>query len=120
MMLADGARAVDAVAAAGGFAEDADRAGVNLARLLVDAEQLVIPVLGAAEDGASGTSSGLIDLNTADAALLSTLPRIGPALAERIVAWRQANGGFRSVDDLLAVSGIGSRTLEGLRALVTV
>ena len=111
-----GSRVVDAIAVAGGFAADADRGGVNLARLLVDAEQVQVPVIGA-PDAASG---GLVNLNTADSATLQTLPRVGPAFADRIIAWREANGGFRSVDDLLSVSGIGDKTFEGLAALVTV
>lgn len=112
-----GARVVDAIAAAGGFTADADRGGVNLARVLIDAEQVLVPVVGAAGVESGG---GLVNLNTADAAALQTLPRVGPALADRIITWREANGGFRSVDDLLSVSGIGDKTFEGLRALVTV
>lgn len=120
--LPDGARAIDAVAAAGGFAADADRAGINLARVLVDAEQLVVPSLLAGAEAAAPTaaSDGRVNLNTADAAALETLPRVGPALAERIIAWREANGGFRSVEDLLGVTGIGDKTFAGLRDLVTV
>ena len=112
-----GARVVDAIAAAGGFTADADRGGVNLARVLIDAEQVLVPVVGAVVAESGG---GLVNLNTADATVLQTLPRVGPALADRIIAWREANGGFRSVDDLLSVSGIGDKTFEGLRALVTV
>lgn len=117
------ARVVDAVAAAGGSTDQADLAAVNLARVVADGEQIVVPVVGAApaveppgSGGAGGeTSDGVIDLNTADQAALETLPRIGPALAERIVAWRDENGRFRSVDDLLAVPGIGEKLLEGIR-----
>ena len=61
-----------------------------------------------------------IDLNTADQAALETLPRIGPAIAERIIAWREENGRFQSVDDLLAVPGIGEKLLEGIRDAVRV
>ena len=66
-----------------------------------------------------GTGTGKINLNLADAATLDTLPRIGPAMAQRIIDWREANGRFSSVDDLLAVTGIGQKTLDGLRDLVT-
>lgn len=129
--LAPGARVVDAVAAAGGFADTAERGAVNLARPVDDGEQIVVPVVGAppadAGGGASGGAApggaagdGKIDLNTADAAALDTLPRIGPALAERILAWRDENGRFTSVDDLLAVPGIGDKMLESLRDLVRV
>ena len=116
------ARVVDALAAAGGTLDDADLQAVNLARLLSDGEQLIVPVVGAAPEG-GGTApvgDGLIDLNNADQAALETLPRIGPALAQRIIDWRETNGRFGSVDDLLAVPGIGEKLLEGLRDLVRV
>ncbi|WP_460720712.1 ComEA family DNA-binding protein [Microbacterium aureliae] len=125
-VLAPGARVVDAIAAAGGYADGADRAAVNLARAVVDGEQLHVPVpgeapaAGGAGAGDGATAGGPVDLNTADAGALETLPRIGPALAERIIDWRTRNGGFRSVDDLLAVPGIGETILEGLRDLVRV
>ncbi len=116
------ARVVDAVAAAGGFADDADTAGVNLARPVSDGEQLVVPRVGEASVSAStsGAEGGRVNLNTADAAALDTLPRVGPAIAARIVEWREANGRFSSVEDLLTVPGIGPKMLEALRDLVTV
>ncbi len=123
--LTPGARVLDAIAAAGGLTAEAAPDGVNLARPVVDAEQLVVPrvgeVLPAAPAGPSGVrADGRVDLNTADADALETLPGVGPATAERIIRWREANGGFRAVEDLLAISGIGARTLEALRDLVTV
>ncbi|KDA06242.1 competence protein ComEA [Microbacterium sp. CH12i] len=116
------ARVVDALAAAGGTLDDADLQAVNLARTLSDGEQLIVPAIGqAGEDGAAAPiGDGLIDLNNADQTALETLPRIGPALAQRIIDWREDNGGFRSVDDLLAVPGIGDKLLSGLRDLVRV
>jgi competence protein ComEA len=122
-VLPAGARVVDAIAAAGGFAEEADRNAVNLARTLDDGEQLPVPRAGEGPPAgafAPEPAGGLVDLNSADATLLETLPRIGPALAERIIAWREDNGGFTSVEDLLAVPGIGDTMLESLRDLVTV
>lgn len=116
------ARLVDAVAAAGGTTDAADLAGVNLARLLTDGEQVVVPTIGAVPpppDAAAG-ADGVIDLNAADQDALETLPRIGPALAERIILWREENGRFRSVDDLLAVPGIGEKLLDGIREQVRV
>ncbi|MCK8465764.1 ComEA family DNA-binding protein [Microbacterium sp. KSW4-16] len=111
------ARLVDALAAAGGTTDVADLAAVNLARLLEDGEQIIVPTVGAAaaESGAAPAGDDRIDLNTADQAALETLPRIGPALAARIIAWREENGRFRSVDDLLAVPGIGEKLLAGIR-----
>ena len=122
-----GSRVVDAIAAARGPTGDADLGGVNLARIVVDGEQLYVPRVGeapppgaAAAGSAGGGDYGLVNINTADAAALETLPGIGPALASRIIAWREANGGFHAVDELLAVSGIGQKTLDGLRDQVTV
>jgi competence protein ComEA len=64
--------------------------------------------------------NGLVNINTADATELETLPRVGPATSARIIEWREANGRFATVDDLLAVTGIGEKTLEGFRDLITV
>jgi competence protein ComEA len=116
-----GARAVDVVAAAGGFLDTADQAQLNLARPVVDGEQIVVPVIGAVPAGPPGTAAdGKVNLNTADAATLETLPRVGPALAARIIAWRETNGRFATVDDLQSVSGIGDAIFGELRDLVTV
>lgn len=120
-VLAEGARVVDAVAAAGGFAEGADESAVNLARPVGDGEQLQVPLIGEVPlADAAAAGAGPIDLNTAGVAELDTLPRIGEAMAQRIVDWREANGRFTSVEDLLAVPGIGDKMLEALRDLVTV
>ena len=119
-----GARAVDAVAAAGGPTADADGSGVNLAGRVVDGQQLVVPSRTRSSHAAVPTPpaaapSGPVSLSTATPEQLQTLPRIGPAMAARIIAWREANGGFHSVEDLLKVSGIGARTYAGLKDLVT-
>lgn len=119
--LTDGARAVDAVAAAGGFTDVADDAGINLARFVTDGEQLRVPAIGETPPAATGmTAGGLVNLNTADATTLETLPRVGPALAARIIDWREANGGFGSIEDLMSVTGFGDKTFDGLKGLVTV
>jgi len=119
--LAEGDRAVDAVAAAGGFTRKADQAQLNLARFVTDGEQIVVPRVGAAPAAGGGASvPGKVNLNTADAAALETLPRIGPSMAERILAWRETNGRFASIEDLLNVSGVGEKTFEALKSLVTV
>lgn len=121
-LLAPDARLVDALAAAGGSLKTADLRAVNLARPLTDGEQIVVPAEGDAPEipETPGVVDGKVDLNTADLATLETLPRIGPALAQRIIDWREQNGGFRSVDDLLAVPGIGEKLMEGLREQVRV
>ncbi|MET0714632.1 MAG: ComEA family DNA-binding protein [Mycetocola sp.] len=119
----DGERVVDAIAAAGGFTPEADQKTVNLARFLSDGEQIVVSVQGVepppSEPGAAAPG-GKVNINTASSAELDTLPRVGPAMAERIIAWRDANGRFRSVDDLLNVPGIGDKTFESLKDLVSV
>lgn len=128
-VLDDGARVAEALAAAGGSMPNADLAAVNLARPVTDGEQILVPALGAAPATPSAAGSGpgpgeakgeLIDLNTADATTLEELPRVGPALAQRIVEWRTTNGRFTSVDDLLGVSGIGEKLLAGIRDRVRV
>lgn len=117
----DGARVLDAIAAAGGLLAEADPAGVNLARFLSDGEQVRVPVIGELPVAAPGrTADGRVNLNTADAEALESLPRVGPAMAARIIAWRDAHGGFQSVDDLRSIAGIGERTFAELSPLVTV
>ncbi|HXR45492.1 MAG TPA: helix-hairpin-helix domain-containing protein [Pseudolysinimonas sp.] len=124
--LRDGDRAVDAVAAAGGFTPDADQAGLNLARFVDDGEQIVVPAVGQAPladgtpGGGAGAPAGKVNINTADEPTLETLPRVGPAMAQKIIAWRETNGRFASVEDLMSVSGIGEKTFDGLKDLVTV
>lgn len=141
--LSGAARVQDAVDAAGGPAPEADLAAVNLARPVTDGEQIHLPVpgedppVGSSVPGADqstggapgsppgtdggGTGGGsLIDINTADAGQLEALPGVGPAIAERIIEHRESNGPFRSVDDLVEVSGIGPATLEKIRDKATV
>lgn len=128
MTLAPGARVLDAVAAAGGLTDDADLSTVNLARPVSDGEQLAVPRIGeplpaspAAGPGSGpGAGASTVNLNTATQADLETLPRIGPALAARILDWRTANGRFASPSDLLAVTGIGEKLFDGLKDRVTV
>lgn len=121
--LHDGDRGVDVVAAAGGLTAVADPASLNLARFLSDGEQIVVPAVGeAAPVGAAGGGAvipGKVNINTADEPTLETLPRVGPAMAARILAWRTANGRFTAIEDLMSVSGIGEKTFEGLKDLVT-
>lgn len=117
--LEEGQRVDDAVRAAGGALDDADLDAVNLAAKLGDGDKVVVPTVGG-DGGGEGEAGGKVNLNTADAAALETLPGIGPALAERILAYREEHGGFRAVEDLLKVSGIGPRKFEALADLVAV
>ncbi len=107
------------MAAAGGLTASADPAALNLARFLSDGEQIIVPALGQAvpaSSAAGGTAiAGKVNINTADEPTLETLPRVGPAMAARILAWRAANGRFTAVEDLMSVSGIGEKTFEGLQ-----
>lgn len=137
--LPPGARVADALEAVGGTRADADVEGVNLARPLVDGEQIRVPRVGeepadpppeAADGAAHGTGGGqpagsdagggTIDLNTADAQALETLRGIGPVTAQAILDHREAVGRFDSVDELLDVTGIGDATLAAIRDSVTV
>jgi len=111
-------RVEDALDAAGGPRDDALLAGVNLARELFDGEQIMVPSSTDQIEGGGLSSGGLVSLSRATTDQLQDLPRVGPATAQRIISWREANGPFRSVEDLLAVSGIGPATLDGLRDLV--
>lgn len=125
------ARAADALAAAGGPTAAADLASINLARRIHDEEQIHIPYHGEAVPPAPTpllahttvpprAAAGLVNINTASAAELDTLPGIGPGYAERIIAYREAYGPFARVEDIQNVPGIGPATLERIRDLITV
>ena len=121
--VAEGAIVADAVAAAGGALEGALLDAVNLARQLTEGEHIQIPGPGdgtASASGPAGGGDGLIAINQADAAALEELPGVGPVLAERIVAHREANGPFETVEDLLEVPGIGEAKLSSMRDLIRV
>lgn len=110
--LPGGGRVRDAIDASGGFLDDADRSALNLARILVDGEQIYVPQVG------EGTS-GPVNVNRAGASELEALPGIGPVLAERIVADRDANGPFAGLGDLERVSGIGPALIARLEGIAT-
>jgi competence protein ComEA len=119
--LAAGSRIVDAVAAAGGFTTTADQAQLNLAQVVEDGQQITVLAVGAAPavSAPGAASGGTVDLNTADATALETLDGIGPALAERILAYRSAHGGFRTVGDLQNVTGIGPKKFAAIKPHVS-
>jgi competence protein ComEA len=128
--LGEGDRVVDALEAAGGPRRGAYLDALNLAAPLTDGQQVLVPKISPSgpappvPPGGSvpGTGPGtlLVNVNTASATELETLPGVGEVIAQRIVDHRTANGPFTSVDDLLDVSGIGEATLEEIRDLVTV
>jgi len=115
--LAEGKRVADAVARAGGATAPADTAAINLAAPLADGMQVLVPsrVAGAAGKAAAGR----VSLSSASASDLDALPGIGPVTAQKIVDYRAARGGFRSVDDLDAIPGIGPAKIDQLRDLVS-
>lgn len=123
-----GSRVVDAIEAAGGVRRGVDLTALNLARLLVDGEQIVVgipqpggvaaPAVSAG--AAAGATGQLVNLNSATQAELEELPGVGPVTAQAILQWRTDNGAFTSVDELLEVSGIGDVTLAELAPLVTI
>jgi competence protein ComEA len=108
-------RLFEVVSAAGGFTKKADQSSVNLARLVQDGEQIMVLAKGGSNPD---QTSQLMSLNAATSDELETLPGVGPTLAGRIVDWRVANGGFKSVEDLLKVGGIGDKLFAGIRSMV--
>jgi competence protein ComEA len=121
--LEPGSRVADAIRAAGGALPGANLDAVNLARKLVDGEQILVPAHGqpplGITPGGAAPPTGPLDLNTATAEQLDTLPGVGPATARRIVDYRSAHP-FASVEELKQVPGIGERRYEVLKDLVTV
>ncbi|MBM3143484.1 MAG: ComEA family DNA-binding protein [Chloroflexi bacterium] len=124
----------DAIQAAGGFADDAEQDGVNLAAKLQDGDQVQVPARRASAtpskpdptqptgDQPSGeeTTFAIININTATQEELETLPGIGPVTAEKIIEYRLANGDFTRIEDIQKVSGIGPVTFEKIKDLITV
>ncbi|GAA4694494.1 hypothetical protein GCM10023349_06980 [Nocardioides conyzicola] len=126
VVLDTGARVVDAVRSAGGARRGVDLGSLNLARVLVDGEQIVVggppaPTGSAAAAAGAGAPGGpLVNLNTATESELESLPEVGPVTAQSIVAWRTEHGGFTSVDELVEVDGIGDATLAQIAPHVTI
>jgi competence protein ComEA len=146
--LSFGSRLADAVAASGGFTEDANREGINLAARVADEQHISVPRTGepvqtndgetkgqggapgasvtgdeappSPQPGVAGAPPPRVNINTANAQALEELPGIGEVLAARIINDREANGPFQSVDDLARVPGIKEHVISQLRDLVTV
>ena len=123
--LRDGSRIADAVQRAGGATRRADLAVINLAAPVVDGMQVVVPVRGAAVSagaGPSGAGAGSVRVSLSSATVdqLDALPGIGPVTAQKIVDYRTQHGPFRSIQDLMKVTGIGQKKFDSLQAYVTV
>jgi competence protein ComEA len=131
IVLTLGDRVVDAILRAGGLSSAADQCAVNLARVVTDGEQIIVPSTQGGQSSCSSISSTTggssfhsstatkTSLSRATLDQLDALPGVGPALAQRIIDWRTAHGGFQSVDQLDDVSGIGAKLMASLKPLVT-
>ena len=124
-----GSRVADAIDAAGGLTSDADISGINRAAVLTDGEKIYIPEEGeevsttsssSSSSTSSSSSSDLVNINTADADELDTLPGVGPAIAQAIIDDREANGAFTSIEDIMRVSGIGEAKFANMKDLICV
>ncbi|MFY0517295.1 helix-hairpin-helix domain-containing protein [Lysinibacillus sp. UGB7] len=129
-------RIIDAVQLAGGYTEDADTQFINHAQKVLDEMVIYIPMkgeeldhvsssfiavpAGEASTGSEGVKDGKININKADEAALTTLSGIGPSKAQSIIAYRQENGSFQSIEDLKKITGIGDKTFEKLKDSITV
>jgi competence protein ComEA len=137
-----GSRISDAIEAAGGFSSDADRNVVNLASIVQDGQRIDVPRVNQqsssagsgrynvdiqpvnipldSSTGANRSTSGLVNINTSDINQLASLPGIGPELAQRIIGYRTINGGFRQIEDIMQVAGIGEGRFGDIKDLITV
>ena len=129
--VAEGSRVNDAVVAAGGLTDDADAQAINLARVISDGEEILVPSVNDSESNdensassqaasASGSSTGLVNINTATSEELETLSGIGPSTAAKIIADREQNGVFKTKEDLKRVSGIGDKKYAAIENAITV
>jgi competence protein ComEA len=121
--LLQGSRVADAIKAAGGAKKGVDLSDINLARILIDGEQIYVGYVAAVDRSTPKNSvkkyTGIININRATKAEFDSLVGIGPVIAGKIVTYRNQNGSFMAIDDLLKVSGIGAKTLERIRPRLT-
>ncbi len=115
-------RVADAVEAAGGFTDRADVDTVNLAAQLSDGQQIRVLAVGEspADPGDGAGTGSPININTASLAALQTLAGIGPIKAQAIIDYRESNGPFQRIEDILKVKGIGEKTFEAIRDQIAV
>lgn len=128
----DGERVIDLIEKAGGLLEDADSTSVNFAMKVSDEMVVYIPKIGEdnlgieggivanGQQSITGADGGKVNLNTASTSELETLPGIGPAKSSAILEFRETNGGFKTIEDLKSISGIGEKTFEKLQDMITV
>jgi competence protein ComEA len=126
-IVAEGNRVIDLIALAGGLAEDADSATVNFSMHVADEMVIYIPKKGeeassliSPQSGQVASEKRTVNLNTADSSELETLPGIGPAKSAAILEYRNVNGPYKSIEDLKSISGIGDKTFEKLKELISV
>jgi competence protein ComEA len=120
--LLKGSRVADAIKAAGGALKGVDMSDINLARILIDGEQVYVgyvPKVSSSAKGPKQKFNGIVNINRGTKAEFDSLQGIGPVIAGRIVSYRNQNGSFMTLEDLLKVSGIGPKTLERIRARLT-
>ncbi len=118
----EGTRIFQLIEKAGGLTKDADIEGLNRAEIVSDGQKIVIYPVGEGQESENTgvSSSGKININTADASQLQTISGIGPVTAEKIVEYRKTNGRFSSIEDIKNVSGIGDKTFEKIRENITI
>lgn len=129
----DGSRLFEVIEKAGGLKKDADTTDINQAEIVTDGQKIIVPSKNDEDVGGvylenptipkgdkTYTPDGAININTADSAGLQEIPGVGPATAEKIIAYRQANGKFKTIEDLKNVSGIGNKTFEKIKDMIGV
>ena len=124
--LPEGSRVKDFIDSAGGPLEEASMDRINLAKIVEDSEQILVPSINdplseeEIDEGGNEEKSGKININNATIGELDSLPEIGTVIAQRILEYREENGNFKNIDDIKEVNGIGDKTFEKIKDLITV